>query len=371
MNIARQRLVCRVHRSIPRVRFHSTRPKTRRPSFSRYVPLSVAAGATVGLSFYFFYPDASRSAPTSATNPLSPRNFTPTKVISNEISGPDTKLLELVVPPELLPAPDSSESPFAPIWSVYIKDDDIQVERPYTPLEGVDEDGRMLFWIKKYPKGEVGRWLHSKTPGESIELRGPLKTWQWKEDEWDEVVMVRPYFKALPLRRPYLFTKVSGGTGITPFYQLFHSVISRSSDCKTRFTLLHSSRTPADLPPPRIMDNLSTFATQNPDRLRLELFVDSREGSSPPSNLPAPHLGRIGKNAVEQCLGLNTKTSFWIRMFGKSEVSKPTGKVLFLVCGPDPMVSAIAGPFGRNLSQGPVGGVLGEMGFTSGQVYKL
>jgi cytochrome-b5 reductase len=78
----------------------------------------------------------------------------------------------------------------APIWSIYIKDDDIQVERPYTPLEGVSEDGRMLFWIKKYEKGEVGRWLHSKNVGDTIEIRGPLKTWLWQEGAWDEVVMV-------------------------------------------------------------------------------------------------------------------------------------------------------------------------------------
>jgi cytochrome-b5 reductase len=81
-------------------------------------------------------------------------------------------------------------SPLVPIWSVFIKDDDIQVERPYTPLEGIDEHGRMLFWIKKYPKGEVGRWLHSKKVGDQVEFRGPLSTWPWNEDAWDEIVMV-------------------------------------------------------------------------------------------------------------------------------------------------------------------------------------
>ncbi|KAG5724995.1 NADH-cytochrome b5 reductase 2 [Termitomyces sp. T112] len=318
-----------------------------------HASLAIGAAVVVGFSFYFFYPDPSREAPTSTTTPLSPSHFTPAKVLMNEVSGPDTKLLELIVPPELLPQFDPSESPFAPIWSVYIKDDDIQVERPYTPLEGVDGDGRMLFWIKKYPKGEVGRWLHSKTRGETIELRGPLRTWPWREDEWDEVVMI------------------SGGTGITPFYQLFHSVISPSPEHRTRFTLLHSSRTPADIPPPRIMDKLSAFADENPERFRLGLFVDSREGPPHPSHLPTPSLGRIGKFAIEQCLGLNGRTSWWQRLFGESEKPKPLRKVLFLVCGPDPMISAIAGPFGRNLSQGAVGGVLGEMGFTSSEVYKL
>jgi cytochrome-b5 reductase len=117
---------------------------------------------------------------------LSYQHFTPTRVISTEESGPDTKLIKIAIAPDLLPHRDL----FDPIWSVYIKDDDIQVERPYTPLRGVDENGHMLFWIKKYPKGEVGRWLHSKNTGDDIELRGPIKTWTWKHDSWDEVVMV-------------------------------------------------------------------------------------------------------------------------------------------------------------------------------------
>ncbi|KAG5639257.1 hypothetical protein H0H81_004918 [Sphagnurus paluster] len=298
----------------------------------------------------------SRSAPTSTTTPLSPSHFTPSTVISNETSGPDTKLLEVVIPRELLPHPDAvdpSAGPFTPIWSVYIKDDEIQVERPYTPLEGIDLDGRMLFWIKKYHKGEVGRWLHSKNPGDKIELRAPLTTWAWKEEEWDEIVMI------------------SGGTGITPFYQLFHSVISRQSQTKTRFTLLHSSRTAADLPPPKIIDSLSAFAARNPKKFRLELFVDSSEGTPPPSHLPKPHLGRIGKLAIERSLGLDIRDLWWRRIFGIRETHKPTRKILFLVCGPDQMINAISGPFGRNFSQGPVGGVLGEMGFTAKDVWKL
>jgi hypothetical protein len=48
----------------------------------------------------------------------------------------------------------------------------------------------MQFWIKKYPHGEVGRWIHSKKVGDDIEIRGPLTTWPWKDDAWDEVVMV-------------------------------------------------------------------------------------------------------------------------------------------------------------------------------------
>ena len=157
----------------------------------RPAPVLAALGAAAGVSYYLFYPHPSRSAPTSPKAPLSPSHFTPSTILSNEPCGPDTKLLRLAVSPDLLPHHRLKDPSFGPVWSVFIKDDDIQVERPYTPLEGINDQGHMSFWIKKYPKGEVGRWLHTKSIGETIELRGPLTTWSWKDDTWDEVVMVR------------------------------------------------------------------------------------------------------------------------------------------------------------------------------------
>ena len=149
-------------------------------------PLILVLGAGTGAALYLFLSESSRGASNLSHAPLSYQHFTPTRVISNEESGPHTKLLKIAMAPDLLPLRDS----FDPIWSVYIKDDDIQVERPYTPLQGIDENGHMLFWIKKYPKGEVGRWLHSKNIADKIELRGPIKTWVWGRGSWDEVVMV-------------------------------------------------------------------------------------------------------------------------------------------------------------------------------------
>lgn len=35
------------------------------------------------------------------------------------------------------------------------------------------------------------------------------------------------------------------------------------------------------------------------------------------------------------------------------------------------MINAVSGPYGRNFSQGPIGGVLADMGFTANQVWKL
>ncbi|KAF8211421.1 hypothetical protein K438DRAFT_1709627 [Mycena galopus ATCC 62051] len=306
----------------------------------------VGAGAGAAAA-YLFLPDKTRHAPTVDDASLSPSHFTPATLTSSEPSGPNTKLLVLTVPGFSKP---KHASKLAPIWSVYIKDDDIQVERPYTPLEGIDEHGRMRFWIKKYPKGEVGRWLHSKKIGDQVEFRGPLSTWAWKEDAWDEIVMI------------------SGGTGITPFYQLVQSSFSKGGDSKTRFTLLHSSPTPSELPPPEILGPLRGYAMAHPDKFALHIFVDSREGERP-ADLPPLQVGRIQRPAVERCLGL-TPSSWWRNFFIQTPNNVPR-RTLFLVCGPEPMISAIAGPYGRNFSQGPVGGILGELGYTSTEVRKL
>lgn len=175
----RARHRCISHRSFPR-------PGSR-ASHARLTALFLGA-VGVCATAYLVFPRTSRSAPTNPLEPISPSHFNPAVIISSEPCGPNTKLITLSVPPHLLPS--CSSPALAPIWSVFIKDDDIQVERPYTPLEGIDDCGRMTFWIKKYSDGEVGRWLHSKNVGDTVELRGPVKTWNWQDGVWDDVVMV-------------------------------------------------------------------------------------------------------------------------------------------------------------------------------------
>ncbi|KAH9951675.1 ferredoxin reductase-like protein [Amylocystis lapponica] len=330
-----------------------------KPYASRLVGGCIGA-ASVLTAAYLFLPDESRSSPTRPNASLSPAHFTPVTLAASEpCTDPDARLITLVVPAQAVPA--RNESLFAPVWSIFVKDDDIQVERPYTPLEGIDSEGRMKFWIKRYPKGEVARWLHSKNVGDKIEIRGPLKTWPWQEGVWDEVVMI------------------SGGTGITPFYQLLHHSVLQgpSSPARTRFTLLHSSHTPDELPPPAMLEPLLAAAEGHPERLKLALHVDSLNGPMPPC-LRASDLqvGRIGKAAIEHALGSDDGSGRWWqylrrKAMHRQEPDSPNRKVLFLICGPQPMIDAIAGPFGRNYSQGAVGGILGGMGYDTDQVYKL
>ncbi|KAN0097677.1 hypothetical protein V8E55_002123 [Tylopilus felleus] len=215
----------------------------------------------------------------------------------------------------------------------------------------------MKFWIKNYERGEVGRWLHSRQVGDSIEVRGPVQTWSrsWQNGCWDEVIMV------------------SGGTGITPFYQLLYNVFrAHDTSFNARFTLLHGSRSLADLPPSSMIQSLTTISQEYPDKFQFHLFVDSMNDTSETQPLNVQR-GRIDKSEVQDALRLTHSTPWWRRLFGQSSPTSLASekRVLVLVCGPEGMVNAVAGPYGRNYSQGKVGGVLGELGLQSHQVWKL
>ena len=144
--------------------------------------------------------------------------------------------------------------------------------------------------------------------------------------------------------------QISGGTGITPFCQLIHKeLLSQSSpNTKTRFTLLHSSRRPTELPPSEILEPLIAYSQAHPDRLRLSFFVDAPDGPSHPA-APSSSLtvGRIGKEAIERATDSGDgNRSWWRRFFGASPKPTPREasngkKVMFLVCGPDPYVDSI------------------------------
>lgn len=166
----------------------------------RFSSLIFFTSAGVLVSSYFFWPSKYRGSPTYSNKPLSPSYFVPVTVSDNSKVGPDLAVLTLSIPPGSHSSDEKKASSFDPIWSIFIKDDDIQVERPYTPLFGIDEKGAIKLWVKRYSRGEVGRWLHSKKAGDTIEIRGPLKTFPFQEGKWDEVVMV---CLRLPPSRPF------------------------------------------------------------------------------------------------------------------------------------------------------------------------
>ncbi|KAB5595469.1 FAD-binding domain oxidoreductase [Ceratobasidium theobromae] len=371
----RVRTCCRArpHIFLPRVnsarhyaRLNSTTaaPPTTPPQKSRSVALTgslLALAASLG--FYGFHVLSSNNT-SAASGPLSDQKFAPLKIISSTPASENAKIITLAVPSHLMP----DDSALAPIFSFFIKDSDIQVQRPYTPLDGIDENGNMSFWIKRYFDGEVSRWLHNKNIGEELEVRGPVRTFDFKDGDYDEVIMI------------------SGGTGVTPFVQLLNHIFAKrtpgSPSLKTHYTLLHSSPNPASLPITEVLYNPLVYSIANRHDLTVRLFVDI-PAPVPVSRFHQTHMpnvgiGRIGKDQVVQVLqgrGVLPRPQTWLEWVrgSKPQCSTKEKKILFLVCGPEPMITAFSGSRlqRRRPEHLPVGGLLGELGFTPLQVKAL
>ncbi|CAE7219113.1 unnamed protein product [Rhizoctonia solani] len=288
---------------------------------STWIGAFVVTGASLGL-----YAFASNKTNSSST-PLSDLRFTPLKIVATKPASENSKIITLAVPPHLMP----DESTLAPVFSIYIKDSDIQVQRPYTPLKGIDDNGNMNFWIKRYADGEVSRWLHSKNEGDELEVRGPVRTFDFKDGDYDEIIMI------------------SGGTGVTPFVQLINHIFSgrtpNSRPLKTHYTLLHSSLTPAALPVMDVLYDACVYSVAHRHDFTLRLFVDvptpvpnTRLHQSHMDNV---HVGRIGKDHIKHVLqerGVIPRPQTWLEWIRRAQpvCSTKEKKLLFLVCGPEP-----------------------------------
>lgn len=101
----------------------------------------------------------------------------------------------------------------------------------------------------------------------------------------------------------------------------------------TRFSLIHSSRTPEELPPEQILRPLVTYANKYSDRFKLSLFVDADDGSKSP--VSTFEEGRINDDHLKRIMGV-PEHGLWQSWFGnKEERSGISPQTLFLVCGPD------------------------------------
>ncbi|KUI71808.1 Cytochrome c mitochondrial import factor CYC2 [Cytospora mali] len=202
-------------------------PTDGRPSGGRKSTVVAIISFTVGL-LYALIPDDSpnRSKSSSALNDESFRKFT---VVSNEQISPTSFIL--TVKPFL----SSDEKENAEVirkawehglWSVEIKQPQLQIARHYTPLPSVvplqEGDGATLrFLIRRYEGGEVSKYLSrlqgqgqeqgSSGAGDVVELRGPHLGFD---------VAAR----LADAGRNVVF--LAGGTGIAPALQLARRMLS-------------------------------------------------------------------------------------------------------------------------------------------------
>lgn len=191
-----------------------------------------------------------------------------------------------------------------------------------------DEPGHVTFLIKKYPNGKASGFMHSLKPGETITAR-PIHELDYKPGQYSNL------------------TIVAGGAGITPFIQIIRAVLNNHQDT-TKISLVYSNSTDEDILLKSEFDNL---ASKQSDRFKVNYVV-----TKPSTFSTGVKTGHITQQILEQALPARQEWS-------KSKV---------LVCGPPPMVDAVAGAKGGfGWTQGSIGGLLKDIGLESSQVQKF
>lgn len=103
--------------------------------------------------------------------PLSPHYFVPLTLKAKQSLNSTTSLLTLQVPEAQRPTLEG------PIQSLHVMQPEISIQRAYTPLDVQGFKGDLELVVKRYPDGEVSKYLHRLQVGEEVKVRGPIQTW--------------------------------------------------------------------------------------------------------------------------------------------------------------------------------------------------
>jgi NAD(P)H-flavin reductase len=142
-------------------------------------------------------------------------------------------------------------------------------------------------------------------------------------------------------------TCIAGGSGITPIYQLTRAILDNPAD-KTKISLVYANNSEADILLRKEFDEL---AQKYPDRFQRVYTVNKTNA---------------GSSGVET--GYVTREMLAKVMPHKLSQSN----VKILVSGPPAMTESIAGAKGGfGWTQGSVGGILSELGYTKEEVHKF
>ncbi|KAI0931100.1 hypothetical protein AcW1_001413 [Taiwanofungus camphoratus] len=301
-------------------------PEAKKPS---NLPLYLGGAGIAGLAGYIYFTSGSKKAEVKQEkSPLDPNNFIDLELKRVEPYNHNTAKF-------ILSLPDNQASLMPVASCVYLrpseaapnalKDDKGKlVQRPYTPVSLPDERGELTFLVKKYDEGKLSKYIHELKSGEKLSIKGPIMKFQYKINEFDEVGMV------------------AGGSGITPMYQILKYALTDPSN-KTKFTLIFANITEKDI---LLREEFEQMKKEHPDKFNIVYTVDKADASW------KGYKGYVNNEMIKQ------------------HIAPPQlgNKVKIFVCGPPGQLAAVAGKKDGIFKQGPVGGILKELGYTEDQV---
>uniref|UniRef100_A0A7S1PRL3 NADH-cytochrome b5 reductase n=1 Tax=Neobodo designis TaxID=312471 RepID=A0A7S1PRL3_NEODS len=299
---------------------------------------AVLSAAAVGgmCSFAGFNPFASTAtaspqpavecAAAKPESPFKPNEFTSFRLINSRFESHDTRRF-------IFALDDPQQEFHLPIASCIVckftDADGKDVVRPYTPTSVNGAKGHFELVVKRYAKSKMGTHLFQMRPGETLDMKGPFVKFEYAPGKFDHIGMV------------------AGGTGITPMYQVIRAVLGNEKD-KTKIDLVYANNSRKDI---LMASELCELQKLYPN---FHMYLTLTEA-------PKKWLGGVG---------LVSPTML------KPFLPKPGApKSIVLVCGPPPMMKAVSGDkvfeAGKMPQQGPLDGMLKEMGYTADQVFKF
>ncbi|KAJ2455631.1 NADH-cytochrome b5 reductase [Coemansia sp. RSA 2336] len=183
---------------------------------------------------------------------------------------------------------------------VMVEVDGKQVARSYTPTSTDNDRGYFELVVKTYETGVVSSFLHKMAIGDSISVRGPRGTFQYKPNMVKHLGMI------------------AGGTGITPMYQIIQHVLANPED-KTQISVIFANVNEEDI---LLREQLAQWAEDH-DNFKIHYVLNN-----PPEQWNGG-VGFVTKEMIQE----------WM--------PAPASDIKVLLCGPPPMVKAM----GANLTE--------------------
>ncbi|KAL9069864.1 MAG: hypothetical protein Q9157_006015 [Trypethelium eluteriae] len=367
------------HRS--HVRNVSTINNRQRPvRFTRLALIILTSSAVAGYLFRAFV-KSDRTSTWDTSSFLDPHSFRTFTLVAKDPVTSTSSIFCIRPTNGELDAKRLQELWDSGIWSVQIKQPQLQIVRAYTPLppdlgagngQENDASNELRFLIRKEESGEVSGYLHRLPTGSQIEVRRANVEYQLP-----------------PNATEVLF--LAGGTGIAPAMQLAFATLRRPS---TRNHIMWANRRREDcMGAVSPADTSKRFDAKSwlPGAWGPSNTRESRQSVSHPNEPNAivrqlRHYEKASKKEIGQTLSVESfvddEQSFItpdrIKSFLNSGVAnhKDEAQPLrqILVAGPDGFVAHWAGkkPIeGSGDPQGPLGGILSQLDTRGWRVWKL
>ncbi|KAK4050864.1 hypothetical protein OIV83_003286 [Microbotryomycetes sp. JL201] len=314
------------------IRAYSTAPSSAAAKGSSNTPLYFLTAGLVGAGAYYYSTtqDKAKSVhsgvqPATLPSALNPDEWKTFKLDKVEPYNHNTAKFIFKLPEGTAAATPVASALLVKAVNKEDCQDDKQkpVLRPYTQISPPDAEGYIELLVKKYPEGKMTNHIHNLKPGQELAFKGPLPKFAYKPNQFEHVVLI------------------SGGSGITPMYQVAQAIFSNPQD-KTKVTLVYGNIAEEDI---LLRKEWESLAKKFPERMKNVFVLDKagKEWQGPTGYIDQKLLAQ---NAPAPAFGERVK---------------------IFVCGPPGMMNAISGNKVSPKDQGELKGLLADLGYTENQ----